>query len=552
MAVSAGKTSIVSNGLELYIDAGTQSTTFPLSQVEVLVVGGGGGGGMDMGGGGGGGGVIYRTDYPVTPGTPITATVGNGGAGAPAAGTSGQPSSHQYTIRASSGQNSVFGNLIAIGGGYGASSYWGYTPDYGYAGSGGSGGGASGYSDGTGNGGYPGRGGRGGSGTSGQGYAGGGGTGQYASGGGGGAGEPGRSGFYNGAPKGGDGIACSILGTTYYWGGGGGGAGYSNWGGNGGLGGGGGGAVGNTLGGPGLNNGSGGGGGGTGTWANTPGGNAGANTGGGGGGGSHYNSNNKGGDGGSGIVVVRYPGQQKATGGNITRVNGYTIHTFTSSGTFTPLTAASLSSTLYGLDDLSGKNNHITFINGPTYNSGSGGYISFDGVDDYGTSGALPGTFSEFTVIIWFYPNSVANYQNPIDCNYAYNGSTGNIGPRLEMASGGNLGWCISGDTTNNSNLNGVTVVASGLSANTWHCAALTKGTTLSSYYNGSVVTSNASNSYGFVNVMNNVTLGKGFHLGGSERLFNGRIGIVQIYRRELSASEILQNFNAQRSRFGI
>jgi hypothetical protein len=32
---------------------------------------------------------------------------------------------------------------------------------------------------------------------------------------------------------------------------------------------------------------------------------------------------------------VRYAGGQRATGGTITTVNGYTYHTFTSSGTFT-------------------------------------------------------------------------------------------------------------------------------------------------------------------------------------------------------------------------
>jgi hypothetical protein len=55
------------------------------------------------------------------------------------------------------------------------------------------------------------------------------------------------------------------------------------------------------------------------------------NTGGGGGGG--YNS--AGAAGGSGIVVVRYLGAQRATGGTITTSGGYTIHEFTSSGTFT-------------------------------------------------------------------------------------------------------------------------------------------------------------------------------------------------------------------------
>ena len=268
---------------------------------EILLVGGGGGGGMDMGGGGGGGGVIAGT-YSFTRLTSYTLNVGAGGNGAPAGSTNGQPGGHQYTIRATAGGASSLqyagGTLTALGGGYGGSSYWGYTPDYGYGGSGASGGGASGYSDGNT--------GRGGAGTTGQGFAGGGGQGQYYAGGGGGAGGAGGSGRSNGSAYGGVGVENSILGASYYWGGGGGGASYSVWGGNGGLGGGGGGAVGTTTGGTGYNNGSAGGGGCTGCWANTPGGNAGANTGGGGGGGSHYNANNNGGSGGSGIAVLKY------------------------------------------------------------------------------------------------------------------------------------------------------------------------------------------------------------------------------------------------------
>jgi hypothetical protein len=34
-------------------------------------------------------------------------------------------------------------------------------------------------------------------------------------------------------------------------------------------------------------------------------------------------------------VIVRYEGSQKGTGGTVTSAGGYTIHTFTSSGTFT-------------------------------------------------------------------------------------------------------------------------------------------------------------------------------------------------------------------------
>jgi hypothetical protein len=41
------------------------------------------------------------------------------------------------------------------------------------------------------------------------------------------------------------------------------------------------------------------------------------------------------GSGGSGIVILRYFGDQRGTGGTVTSSGGYTIHTFTSSGTFT-------------------------------------------------------------------------------------------------------------------------------------------------------------------------------------------------------------------------
>ena len=71
----------------------------------------------------------------------------------------------------------------------------------------------------------------------------------------------------------------------------------------------------------------------------TNGANAAANTGNGGGGangGDGPSINVRGGNGGSGIVVIRYKGDQIATGGTVTQTLNYTTHTFTSNGTFTP------------------------------------------------------------------------------------------------------------------------------------------------------------------------------------------------------------------------
>lgn len=272
--------------------------------IDYLIVAGGGGGGCGGpssnrygAGGGGAGGYVSGSNATVNPGTAYSITVGAGGAGgnSPTAGSAAQ---------GVNGSNSLITGLgtTAIGGGGG-----GY--DTGPSGSSGNPGGSGG-----GCGGQGGPGGGGGSATAGQGNAGGGGTATPpgSGGSGGGASAAGGNAAINGgvAPPGGAGSTWSN-GITYA---GGGGAGLYNSGtaGNGGAGGGGaGGAVG-----AGGNNGS-------------------SNTGGGGGGGSGGGPTAAGGTGGSGVVIVRYTGSQRGSGGTVSNSGGYTYHTFTTSGTYT-------------------------------------------------------------------------------------------------------------------------------------------------------------------------------------------------------------------------
>lgn len=241
--------------------------------VVALVVAGGGGGGSAAGlncGGGGAGGLIFNDAFQIERNHDYSVVVGNGG------------------TQETNGQNSSFSSLIAIGGGHGGCST---VPTIG-----GSGGGARCW-DGTQA-----------AGTIGQGYAGGVGNGaNYGAGGGGGAAEPGNT---NVAGAGGDGLGFDISGTLAYYGGGGGGG---------------------TSGGPSqlapL------GGGGRGAYYPNPAGNGLANFGGGGGGGS--DGSTAGGIGGSGVIIIRYlTSSVIANGGTITADGDYTIHTFTSSGTF--------------------------------------------------------------------------------------------------------------------------------------------------------------------------------------------------------------------------
>ena len=269
--------------------------------IEVLLVAGGGGADNDHGGGGGAGGVLFVTPIVVS-GTSYSITVGAGGAGDPTA------------PGAANGTNSIFNNDESStaygGGGAGNGNLASGNP----GGSGGGGGGNTATFR-T----------RGGSGVLGQGN--GGGNGGYQAlgepgGGGGGAGAPGGDAIYNTnnstswAGNGGSGTyrysawasATSTGADGGYFAGGGGG-GCTN--GSGGLGGLGGGGAGTTT---------------------TTGNNGNANTGGGGG---SCGNGGTGGNGASGIVILRYAGAQRGTGGTIASSNGWTYHTFTSSGTYT-------------------------------------------------------------------------------------------------------------------------------------------------------------------------------------------------------------------------
>lgn len=200
----------------------------------------------------------------------------------------------------------------------------------------------------------------------------------------------------------------------------------------------------------------------------------------------------------------------------------------------------------------------LTGLSTPTLTSltyTSDNTFSFDGSTNYITAGALTGSFANFTVNVWLYSTSVSNYRNVIDCNFNYNATTGNIGPRLEQDSTGKIVWILSGNTASNSLYDTYNVISSGMQANRWYNIVVTRGpgNLISTYLNGNVVTNQAANSQGFVNTFGNVVIGKGFHLdAASTRSFTGKIPTVMIYNRALSAVEIKQNFNAHRGRYGL
>jgi hypothetical protein len=192
--------------------------------------------------------------------------------------------------------------------------------------------------------------------------------------------------------------------------------------------------------------------------------------------------------------------------------------------------------------DLSYNGNNGTLTNDPTYSSSNGGTIVFDGTNDYVNGPAISSQLTgDMTVECWIYITSgpsdwvriIGTGANP----------SGNRTFGLWYDVNRRLLWQRYG--TNNVGVQPTNV----LSYNTWyHVAATTSGNSHSVYLNGtSIGSSTVAGPWTASN--ETITIGSAV---GIHTFLTGNISIARIYTRGLSASEILQNFNAQKSRFGL
>jgi len=193
--------------------------------------------------------------------------------------------------------------------------------------------------------------------------------------------------------------------------------------------------------------------------------------------------------------------------------------------------------------DLSGLGNTGTLTNGPTYSSANGGSIVFDGVNDYVNCGSINFTSgTSITIEVWVNPNSSQNtYADILDYNHGANGGfviqqNGNALNQYYLAYWNGTSFDITSTITLNSNsFNHLVFVKSGTSTIGYLNSVNTIQYTGSSNINCS----------GYVLYLGRFVVGAG-------REFNGSISNTKIYNRALSATEISQNFNALRSRYGL
>ena len=209
--------------------------------------------------------------------------------------------------------------------------------------------------------------------------------------------------------------------------------------------------------------------------------------------------------------------------------------------------------------DLSVKGNNGT-IDDATHNSD--GYFTFDGTDDYVESGAasdwtfLHNGASDFTIEAWIYlPASTMSY--PI-C--ATSGAGTDIGMNFKQVSSSGIHYLqcymYNGNRTSTANFGYST---NALTEDNWNHATFTfdsSSKTVTYYINGvsSGSSSQSSYSYSSSNPYDTLQIGRSMYGSGPyTSYYDGRISTIKIYKEKaLTASEVKQNFNALRGRFGI
>jgi hypothetical protein len=201
--------------------------------------------------------------------------------------------------------------------------------------------------------------------------------------------------------------------------------------------------------------------------------------------------------------------------------------------------------------DLSGFENNGTLTNGPTYNPNNLGSIVFDGADDYVNCGTQPSLnlTGGITLGCWVYFNNINRRE-------IFVGKGDGIGaPSTQY-------WIEK--TSNNNFLLLLSVVVGSIPTdsrlilndfiiqnNQWYYVCLTYNKQIyRGYVNGVQNSQTISMNFDMHTTSRNLGVGRLGDLPALSLL--GGISVAQIYNRALSQAEILQNYNAYKTRFGL
>lgn len=202
-------------------------------------------------------------------------------------------------------------------------------------------------------------------------------------------------------------------------------------------------------------------------------------------------------------------------------------------------------------NDMSGGGNNGTLTNTPTYSSTNGGTFTFNGTNQYvvlGTPTAI-NNLTTPTVSVWVKFTSVDATAAPITIyDKGYDGSAEGFFLRLQSTNPGTL---FVGTYTNGGGNVGATS-STVFTTGTWYnIVGQYTGTAWNIYLN-SILNTTFTSATGPQSSTAPISVGAMWNAGAYARFLSGSIPTIHVYNRALSSTEILQNYNVQKSRFGL
>ena len=194
--------------------------------------------------------------------------------------------------------------------------------------------------------------------------------------------------------------------------------------------------------------------------------------------------------------------------------------------------------------DLSGNGYTGTLINGPTFSNINGGSILFDGTNDYVVSSNFTPNFSTKTLSGWVKLSSVSQQGGGVVTLQSTDGLSFDAIVYNEIAQG----WGFGSNGFSRTGWSGVSETSTSVWVN---IVATYENSNYRMYRNGTLILTLTS--FGALNFNFNSNVQLAYrHLGGGSAFLAGNIANALVYNRALSATEVLQNYNATKSRFGL
>ena len=216
---------------------------------------------------------------------------------------------------------------------------------------------------------------------------------------------------------------------------------------------------------------------------------------------------------------------------------GFQLERGTVANTYIPTTTLPVRNAAYDLsrNNFSGslESNSGSAVAGPLYSKDNVGVFNFNGLDDRITCNAFTSVANGISISSFFRADDLSSERAIIGKN-----------AHLLTILGNKISWWPDVRT-------GQVQIYPTINTNTWYHIGVTQtGSICNIYLNGqNIYNDSATNQFALDHTQYTSI---GAYNGGTARFFSGSIATISVYHRVLSDSEMLQNYNSAKKRFGL